>query len=154
MKTSDKIRLHDFIEFAIVNEQEAAGLYEKYADVCISRVQKELLERMAIMERNHEKILKNFSKGVVGSFSTRHDPTDLKITDFMVPVVLTQNSTLQDVFIFAIKAEKKAAELYETLANLEEEPKAKALLENLSCEEKIHKHDLEAEFEKTFISEN
>jgi len=149
-----KTRFEDFLDFAILNESEAARLYETSAGVCNLPVQKQLLEKMAAMERGHEMALKKIREGGSSSLLGRKTGIDLTLAEFMVPVTLTPDSPLEDVLIFSIKAEQKAFELYHHLEELEEDPATKSLLQKLAGEEKKHKADLEALFEKKFMNEN
>lgn len=149
-----KTRYDDFLEFAIKNEIEAASLYEKYAGECGSPAQRNLLTRLAAMERGHETVLKKIRDGSASSLLGQVTPVDLRVSDFLVETTLTSESTLEEVFIFAMKAEQKAFDLYNALAGLEEDTAAKGLFRSLANEELAHKHDLEGEFEKTFMKEN
>lgn len=149
-----KTRFEDFLEFAIKNEIEAAGVYEKYAALCAFPAQKQLLERMSSMERNHEASLRKAKENGTGLLSGKTIPADLHLSDFLVDNTLSADSTIEDVLVFSIKAEQKAFELYSALAELEEDSSTKALLMKLAGEEKNHKFDLESQFEKRFMKEN
>ena len=50
--------IKDFVQFAIANEEKAAGLYEKYSDIVEPDSTKGLLKFMADTERSHETRLK------------------------------------------------------------------------------------------------
>ena len=149
-----KTRFEDFLEFAIKNEIEAAQVYEKYAAICAFPAQKQLLGKMAIMERNHEASLKKVREGGIGTLPGKTIPADLHLSDYLVESDLSHESSIEDVLVFSIKAEQKAFDLYTALAELEEEPLTKALLTKLAGEEKKHKFDLESQFEKGFLREN
>jgi rubrerythrin len=147
-------RFQDFLDFAISNEIDAATLYEKYAAAIVSAPGKKLLTEMAAMERGHEKRLKNFKEKGVAYFSKMGVINDLHISDFMVDVTITPSSSLQEVFVFSMKAEEKAFELYSKLAEFELDDQSKALFKALASEEKKHKHDLESQYEVEFTKEN
>ena len=66
---------------------------------------------------------------------------------------LVEDSSIEDVYVFAMKAEQKAYELYSELAGLELEEKAKAMFAALAAEEKKHKEGLEVEYEKECMRE-
>ena len=148
----------DFIKFAIGEERAAAEMYEKYSEIVGAASSKELLKSMAAMERGHEaKLKKILEKGEGVENSSLPKPgtiIDMSISDFMVTPGITENSDVQDVFIFAMKAEEKAFNLYTKLSELDLDAETKGLLESLAAEEKKHKLDLESEYETAFMKEN
>jgi len=148
----------DFIEFAIKEEQRAADLYEKYSNIASARSTQEILKSMAAMERGHEaKLKKVLEKGITLEVSTLSKPgsvEDMKLSDYMISPTLTENSDIQDVFIFAMKAEESAYELYSELASVHSNDEIKKIFDQLAAEEKKHKLDLESEYESIFMKEN
>jgi rubrerythrin len=147
-------RFEDFLALAIDKEIEAATLYEKYSHLVKASSSKRLLADMALMERGHEKKLKDFMKTGTAYFSKIGVIDDMHVSDFMTQPALTENSPLADVFVFAMKEEQRAFDLYSRLGALEQEGTVKQLFGALADEEKRHKHDLEVEYEKEFMREN
>lgn len=147
-------RLQDFIDFAIQNEIDAAELYERYSNLVKSKPQKELLKSLGSMERSHAQRLRDFHSGAPLVFANAVEASDMQISDYQVDVRLNEYSTLEDVFVFAMKSEQKAYELYTGLANLEEDPHIKMLFHGLAQDEKGHKALLEGEYEKGIMQEN
>jgi rubrerythrin len=147
-------RYDDFLSFAIKNEAEAAALYERFAAQTKTPAQAKLLRRLAAMERDHETQLGKVRAGLAAAQGARARVIDLHLSDFLVDRQLTEDSSVEDLVVFAIKAEHKAFELYDALARLEEDPSTQALLSRLAADEKKHKYDLEIEFEKEFFREN
>lgn len=158
LKTERKARLmiqsrySELIQFALKNEREASKLYQKYAAIVTSNTTKKLLLEMAAMEREHEKILKNFSHKVPAS-SGSSPMDDVHVADFFVQIQINENSTVQDVFTFAIQAEQKAIELYSQLSNLESDSTVKKMFSDLAVQEKGHKNGLEKEYEQVFLKD-
>ena len=146
-------RIEEIIKFAIGEESKAAELYEKYAKIIKEPGGKQLLTEMALMERGHGQKLRNFEETGSDTLAKIGDVPDLKISDFLVEKELTEESSLQDVFIFAMKAEQKAFELYTKLAELEVSTDTVKLFRELAEEEKKHKLDLESEYEKEYMRE-
>ena len=146
-------RFQDFIQFAIDNEIEAAQLYETNAAKVKSASAKAMLEDMAAMERGHEKKLTDFKQTGTAFFSKIGVIENMHINDYMLAPELNEESSIQDVFVFAMKAEQKACELYTKLRSLETDAHTQKLFATLADEEKKHKHDLEAEYEKEFMQE-
>ncbi len=149
---------NDFIQFAINEERAAAELYEKYAKEVKSPSTKQALLSMAVMERGHEaKLKKILDRGEGAETSSLPQPgsiEDMRISDFLVTPGLSENSDIQDVFIFAMKAEEKAYELYSKLSELDLDSQTKDLFAVLASEEKREKLSLEAEYESHFMKEN
>lgn len=144
-------RFEEIIKFAIGEEIKAAELYEKYAPVVKEPGAQRMLEEMALMERGHEQKLRNFEGTGKDTLSKIGEVQDLQISDFLVEKELTGESSIQDVFIFAMKAEQKAFELYTKLAELEVGTDTVKLFRELAEEERKHKLDLESEYEKEYM---
>jgi rubrerythrin len=144
----------DFVDLAIIKEIAAAELYEKYAERVTTASAKKLLEDMALMERGHEEKLKMFRESGSAYFSKIGVIEDLHISDYMSQPLLTDDSSIEDVLVFAIKEEQKAFELYAKLGALETDAQVKQLFGTLADEEKKHKHDLELEYDAQFMKEN
>jgi erythrin-vacuolar iron transport family protein len=147
------LRMRDFVDFAIKNEMAAAAFYQGCADQARFAVQKTMFNELAATERGHEKRLRDFlSSGKVAAFSERA-AGDLMISDFLVEKKIGPDSDPQDIFIFAMKDEQKACDLYTRLAALEQDPAVKALFVELAATEKGHKFSLEKEYEKVMMKE-
>ena len=144
-------RIEDIILFAIEEEIKAAGLYEKYAKIVKDSGAQRMLEEMALMERGHEQKLRIFEESGKDTLAKIGEVPDLQISDFLVEKELTEDSSVQDVFIFAMKAEQKAFELYTRLAELEVSTDTVRLFRELAEEERKHKLDLESEYEKEYM---
>lgn len=143
--------VNDIIQFAIINEQNAAELYDRYAEKVNSESTKELLKYMANMERSHEERLKALYENK--SEFDSGQPLDLVIDSYRVPTVLNDDSSINEVFKFAIESEQKAFELYSALSKADFNEKTKAFFNNLAGDEQKHRFDLENEFEKEYRKE-
>ncbi len=146
-------RFQDFLQLAIDLEIEAAQLYEKYAKLVKSQSAKKLLADMAVMERGHEAKLKEFVKTGSAYFSKIGVIADMHICDYMTQPELRDDTSIEDVFVFAMKEEQKACDLYSKLGALEADTAVSSLFTALAGEEKKHKRDLEVEYEKEFMHE-
>ncbi len=143
----------EIIDFAIEEEIKAYKLYEETAQKVNDNRLTPLLKDVASMERGHEAKLRAFKAGKpvkVGSEKIQ----DLKIGDYLVDVELNENSSIQDIMIFAIKAEMKAYELYINLEKLYAEQEEKALFIQLANEELQHKNSLEKAYDDEIYKEN
>ena len=144
-------RIEDIILFAIEEEIKAAELYGKHAAIVKDAGAKRMLEEMALMERGHEQKLKKFKETEIDTLAKIGEVPDLQISDFLVEKKLTEDSSVQDVFIVAMKAEQKAFQLYTRLAELEVSTDTLRLFRELAEEERKHKLDLESEYEKEYM---
>jgi rubrerythrin len=147
-------RFEDFVKFAIGQERAAATLYADYAAIATSRPTRLLLDEMADMERSHETKLKVLLATGMANFPWPGEVRNLHISDFMPGEELTPGSPLDKVYVFAMKAEQKANELYLKLAALEVDATTRELLLSLAAEEEKHKHDLEIQYERVFMKDN
>lgn len=151
----DRNRYREIIEFAITKEQEAASLYEQYREVVTAAAGKKLLAEMAQMEREHERLLTDIlERGDDHLTGKTESVGDLHLSDYLVDIELKKDSPIEDVFIFAMKAEQKAADLYGRLAELQSDSDARELFARLSKEEKKHKLDLESQYDEGIMRWN
>ncbi len=144
----------DVVKFAIEQEQAAAELYERTAERAEARPAKMLLEEMGAMERSHEARLKALLATGMASFPTPGDTRDIHVSDYLVADPLAPDSPLDKVYVFAMKAEQKARELYLRMAAVVSEGPSRELLETLAEEELRHKQDLEMQYERGFMKDN
>jgi rubrerythrin len=145
--------LENVVQFAIEQEIKAAELYEKYAARIQDRGARKMLEEMALMERGHEKKLKMFLSSGKDLYSIKGVVPDIHISDFLVEKPLHDESSIQDVFIVAMKAEGNACALYSRFAAMALHEEHTALFLQLAEEEKKHKYDLEQEYEREVLRE-
>jgi rubrerythrin len=143
----------EILDFAIEEEIKAYTLYTETAAKTGSPQLKALLEDMAKMEKGHEARLIAFKEGKIDKI-VNVEVQDLKIGDYLVDVEIDENSSIQDIMIFAIKSEMKAYELYVSLEKLYAEPEERALFAQLANEELKHKNDLEKAYDDEIYKEN
>lgn len=154
MNKDEKQSMRGLILFAIDQENDAANLYEQYAQKSKSRSTRELLLSMAKEERSHEQKLKNYLTDRSESFPEIDSVQDLHVSDYMVPTPINENSSIDQVYTFSMKCEEKANALYTKLAEMENDREAKRILLSLAEEEKKHKIKLESDYEEMFTREN
>lgn len=150
----DADRFEDFVKFAIEQERAAAALYERCAGGSVSRSTREVLAGMAEMERTHEARLRTLLATGMASLPSKGSVRDMHVSDFMLDGELGPDAPIDEVFVFAMKAEQKAYELYTRLAALEVDTTVRELFESLAAEEQRHKLDLEGQYESGFMREN
>jgi len=143
----------EVIQFAVKKEEEAARDYGKLLKVAKEQSARKLLEDLREDEKNHKKILLGLTKVKVDA-SANKDVKDLKISDYLVAEPLTPEMNFQDLLVFAAKKERKAVDLYTSLAKKAKTKSQKKLFEFLVKQEKSHKLRLELEYERHVLWED
>ena len=143
----------DAINFAIKREEEAIHGYGNLIDLVKNPGVKKLLQELQEEERNHKKLLQNITKEKIESL-TITDVIDLKISDYLVEELPSEDMNFQDLLILAAKKEQQAVELYSNLANKSKEGDLKKLFEFLIEQEKSHKLKLETEYDSHILEWN
>ncbi len=140
------------IDFAIDEERNACKLYSSAAKKAVNGKLTALLSDMAKMERGHAAKLQAFKEGRIEEIG-REKVKDLKIGDYLVDVEIDEESSIQDIMIFAIKSEMKARSLYMKLSDLFNGKDEKALFSKLANEELRHKNHLEEAYSEEVYKE-
>jgi rubrerythrin len=149
-----EVNLNEILDFAITEEVRAYTLYALTAKRVKNPGMVSLLNSLVNMEKGHEAKLTAFKKGKLQQFGALKKGEDLKIADYLVDVKITPESSVQDVMVFAIKAEQKAFALYSRLAQLSIQEEAVQVFSGLAAEEKQHKIDLEKAYDDEIYQEN
>ena len=134
-------------------EQAAVDLYTKIADNASTEYNRQLFLSFAQEERGHKIKLENVKAGkiVIGSTDKIQD---LKIADYANDVEITDNSSYQDILMFAMKQEKQAFRLYTDLADRSESDEIKNFFLALAHEEANHKLRFEIEYDEHVLRDN
>jgi rubrerythrin len=143
----------EVIRFAVKREEEAARIYGKLLRMAKEQASRRLLEDLREDERNHKRILLGVTKVKVDASASK-DVRDLKISDYLIAEPLTPEMNFQDLLVFAAKKEKKACDLYTSLARKAKRKDQKRLFEFLVKQEKSHKLRLELEYERHVLWED
>ena len=147
----------EVFDIAVKNEVEAAAIYTKMSKKTKDLVSKKMLEELAKDELEHKVILeKLFSSDdeFESNFASNEKELDIKLSDYLSEVELKVDSTMQETLIYAMKSEKKAFDLYTSLAELSSNFKVKDILINLAEIEMGHKNKLEKMYDDKIYSEN
>lgn len=145
--------LKELLDFAIDEEEKAYTLYSNLANNTTDKSAKIMLEDLAKTEQGHANRLRSFEKKDKDSLNT-HKSTDIKVTDYMDDVELSDDADFQTILLYAIQAEKHANELYTALSAIISDPDKKKFLEALAEEEIGHKYELEKYYQDHFMKEN
>lgn len=149
LNTPDKI-----LDFAIQKEEEAAQFYKDLAAKMARPAMKDVFIGFSQEEMGHKAKLLAVRDGHKLVISEKKI-TDLKIGDHLVePELVKGQMTYQDALIVAMKAEKAAYALYNSLSEATDNPELKKLFLMLAQEEARHKLRFEVEYDEVVLSEN
>ncbi len=140
----------DILDFAIENEIKAYKLYTNLVAKTNNPEMAKVFEEFAVEEKDHRKQLEDIKKGGIFHVSDKK-VADLKIADYVADVEPTGDMDYQTVLVFAMKKEKKAFQLYTTLANLVKDATAKQLFVSLAQQEARHKLRFELEYDEVVL---
>ena len=142
----------EVLGFAIEKEREAFEFYTNWAKEPGSDAIREVFGEFAREERKHERMLLDVRAG--GAFEASGEVADLKLTDYFVDVQPKPGMTYQDALLLAIRREREARAMYESLAGSGLDPALTALFEDLARMEAEHKLKLEALYDDGFMKED
>jgi rubrerythrin len=145
--------IYAVIDFAISEEIRFQKIYTDAAEKTENNALKITLNDLAAMEKTHEEKLKAFKEGKIGNINTTKTE-DLKISDYMEETEISEQSSIQDILVFAMKSEKKASDLYTKLSRMDQDEIQKNLFLSLANEELLHKNRLEKIYEDNFMTDN
>lgn len=148
LDTPDKI-----LDYAIDKEQEAADFYRDLAGRMDKQAMKDVFEGFAQEEMGHKAKLMAVKDGHKLHISEKKI-TDLKLSDHLVEPEMKKDLSYQDALIVAMKAEKAAYMLYNSLAEATDDADLQKLFLMLAQEEAKHKLRFEVEYDDVVLTEN
>lgn len=150
---TDLNNLEEILDYAIAMEQKAVDLYTDIAAKADTEHNRQLFLSFAQEERGHKIKLENVKLGKIEIGSTEK-VQDLKIADYANDVELSDDSSYQNILMFAMKQEKQAYRLYTDLADRADNEEIKELFLSLAHEEANHKLRFEIEYDERVLREN
>ncbi|RLD67077.1 MAG: rubrerythrin [Bacteroidetes bacterium] len=144
----------EVLDFAINQEQEAIDFYSELANkasredikkIYLDFVKEEIGHKVKLMKVKEEKSLVELPDSMV---------TDLKISDYLVPVKATPDMSYQDALIVVMNKEKAAYRLYSSLAKMAPTEDTRNLFQKLALEEANHKLQFETEYDDNIMRDN
>jgi len=153
MSLTDKIQIMNMdqiMEMCIDQEQQAIDLYAMARDQAKDDASKQKFQELVDMETEHKVSLRNFELEKYIELP----PANLKVTDYLMEPLLSDNLNTQEILIIAAKREDKTAKMYQDLADhFASDSELNTFFQMMSDEELRHKHDLETEYEKEYLQE-
>ena len=145
--------VNEVLDFAINAEQEAIDFYQGLADKTSNSDMKQAYMDFVNEEIQHKAKLLNVKEtGIMEKSGTK--VVDLKVSDYLVSVKITDNMTYADALVVAMKKEKAAFKLYLTLSTRTDSKELKDLFLMLAQEESKHKLKFELEYDEFVLKEN
>jgi rubrerythrin len=143
--------LKDALTYAQDKEMNAHELYRLFRGRVKDDAAKALLQELADQEMGHWKMIREaLDSGSIEGIGAKAKGRDIQISDYMVEIELTPDSSPQDIMVFAMQMEKKAMEFYGGLLDQYRGTDLEALFSRLAREEMRHKEILEKEYEEHF----
>lgn len=143
----------ELLDFAIKREEEANRFYTEMAEKMEKPWMKETFLDFASEELKHKEKLLGVKEGKYLEPS-KEKILDLKIAEYLTAKAPRADMDYQEALILAMKREKKAYQLYNSLAGATDDEDVKKTLEALAQEEAKHKLWLETEYDKVILTDN
>ncbi len=148
-------QLKEIMEMAIQYEADASEFYATAANTAKDPAAKTLLKEFASIELKHKEKLERFNlDGIAEEHHTVPKTHDLHISDYLVDIEITPDSTSQDIMVHAMKREQKAYEFYARMLKVVTSTDVRNLFEELAEEELEHKSKIETEYDDVVYKEN
>ena len=143
--------LKDALTAAMDKEKKASELYLLFRGKVKDAAAKTLLKDLADQELGHLKMIRDaLQGGSIAGIGAKAPGRDLEVSDYMVEIELTADSTPQDIMVAAMQMEKRAFDFYSDLLAKYRGTELEPLFIKLSREEMRHKEILEKEYEAHF----
>lgn len=144
------------IHLALQREVEAQNFYSGAAENAQLSSSAKLLHELAEEEVTHrQRLEKALEEGVCKTFSCRTvaEVDDLKLTDYLVEIPLSTDSSPQEVLQVAMKREQASHHFYKALCEQTRDATFRTVFGALAKEELDHKNRLEKMYEDHFLPE-
>jgi len=146
--------IDQILDFAIEQEQIAIDFYSGLAKNTNRRDLKQTFLDFVKEEMGHKLKLQKIKKEGVFGGETPKEVLDLKISDYLVSVKPTSDMNYQDALIVAMKREKAAFKLYNSLAAMAPNAELGKIFKTLAFEEANHKLQFETEYDEQILKDN
>ena len=140
---------------AIEIEQQSFAIYLRAYKISHDRSARQLIRELALEELEHKYLLEKafFEETVVLHDIGQDDKPVMKLALFLKEKPLNENSTPQEVLIYAIHEEKRSVEFYEKMATQCEGAPMAPMFKRLHKDESGHLARLEDLYEKMYMAE-
>jgi len=151
--------LKGIINLAISFEKESYVFYSGLKENIKNRALKDVLNDLAVSEIAHRTKLEGLLKKIVvegENIFKEMEPKqveDMKLSEYLVSMNLTEDSSFQDILIAAMHREARANKFYVNMQTLAKSEETMRLFEFLAHEELEHKNIIEKIYEDEVYKE-
>ncbi len=146
--------LKEILDTATKKETDAYEFYSEAINIVKDPSAKVLLKEFADIELKHKNLLENFDLSKIDEeHRTVKQPHDLHLSQYLIDKEITEESTIQEIMIHAMKREQSAYEFYNDMAKVVTSVEIKNLFEGLAAEELDHKGRIETEYDDVIYKE-
>jgi rubrerythrin len=139
------------LDFAISKEEEAEAFYKEWSKKASSSAVQALFSELAGIEHDHKQMLSRITPEEMMA-TQESAQSDLNLSDWLTNVEASEDLSLQEAMIVAMKREESAVKLYTRLAEMNGQ--ARSLFQALAKEESRHKARLETEYDEHILTDN
>jgi len=145
------ITFAELVKLGIQKESEAEAFYRYWAGKLNDPGGQTLLTELAEEEAKHRVFFENLKESDMRG-GQAGEVMDLHMSDYLLSDDISEQSSIQDVLITAIKREAKAIKFYSDLAA--QSSNMRSSFEKLAAEEKKHKLRLETYYDDYILTED
>ncbi len=146
--------LEGALEKAIENEQHSIGVYRHALKVVKDQQTRMILKDLGLEELEHKHTLEKALLGEAIALHAKEEATgpSMNLTEILHEKPLSDQSTPQDVMIYAIHDEKRTVEFYKEMASHCSGAPMESVYSKLQKQEMIHLTKLEEAYEKLYMA--
>jgi len=152
-----EITIREALDDARQKEILAYEFYQKLLSYVKDLGAKAIIRELAEEEFKHrdliDKIIETGDIDIIG-LDTKCYYTDLGITDIVLPKVIKDDMSVQDILRIAIKHEDNSSVFYEKLADRFKGQEVENLFRKLAVEEACHRNNIQRIYDEVILSEN
>lgn len=147
--------LEGALELAIEHERNSFDVYRKALKIVKDQQARRVLEELAEEELDHRHLLEKALVGEIVSLHEKEESTGspMNLSYFLQEKPLDENSSPQDVMVYAIHDEKRSVDFYRQMATQCAGAPMEELFAKILEEETVHLAKLEETYEKLYMSQ-
>lgn len=152
-----EITIREALEDAKQKEILAYEFYQKLMAYVKDLGAKAIIKELAEEEIKHrdliDKIMQTGDINIIG-LDTKCYYTDLGIAKIVLPKVITEDMSVQDILRIAMKHEDNSRVFYEKLADKFKGQEVEELFRRLAVEEACHRNNIQKIYDEVILTEN
>lgn len=152
-----EITIKKALEDAKEKEKLAYEFYKKLENIVSDLGAKSIIRELAEEEVRHKEFIeKVIETGKIDelALNTKCYYTDLGISKIVIPEVITEDLSVQDVLRIAMKHEDNSRIFYEKMAERFKGEEAEEVFQKLAVEESCHRNNIQEIYDDIVLSEN